>query len=125
MTTKVEKTSEIENLVLEDDGSEAVISTLDNDGNIETQVITQGEVGPQFDPLAAVGHALNGEPSEFEDQIKLGLADRIQDAIERKRDEAAQSIFGTQDQEVETDDLDANAEIPEEDNEVDSEEDEE
>ena len=104
--------------VKENDGAEAVVSTLDNDGNIETQIVTQGEVdSPQFDSMVAVKAALNAEPTEFEDQIKLGLANRIQDAIERKRDEVAQSIFGTQDQEVEIDNNDAK-----ENEEVDSEE---
>jgi hypothetical protein len=87
---------------------DAVVTTLDKDGNITSDTIEVGEVG--FDPSAAVAHALNGEPLEFENQIKLGLADRLQNAVERKRDEVAQAIFGPQDQEVETDNLDADEE---------------
>lgn len=115
----------IDNLKEDESSPNAVISTLDNDGNIDHEEVEVGEVGPQFDPLAAVDHALNGEPLEFEDQIKIGLADRIQNAIERKRDEVAQDIFGNPDTEVAVDDSDAEEGDTEEDAEVDSEEEEE
>jgi hypothetical protein len=100
---------DIEDIVIQEDQNH-FSATLNNDGTVDTQDLTPdsgNDDALRFDALNAVHAALNSEPSEFEGQIKLGLADRIQNAIERKRDEVAQAIFGNQDQEIETDDPDA------------------
>lgn len=96
-------------------------ATLNNDGTVETQDLTP-ETGNddtvRFNAIAAVDAALNGQALDFEKEIKTGLADRIQNAVERKRDEVAQSVFGTPNQEVASDDSDDSEEIEtEEDNE--------
>lgn len=49
----------------------------------------------EYDSQQAVAFAMSGKPVEFEDQVKLGLSDRILDAIEAKRVETASKIFGT------------------------------
>jgi hypothetical protein len=105
--------------VNEDNSPNATISTLNNDGTIDTQDVSVGEIGPPFDPHAAVAAALNGEPLEFEKQIKLGLADRIQNAVERKREDVAQAIFGNPNEEEPTssDDAEVGDEEDEEDEE--------
>lgn len=121
MTTKVEKLPEPQ--TLEEDPSH-FSATLNNDGTVETEDLTPdsgNEDKLRFDALAAVQAALSAEPTEFENQIKLGLADRIQDAVERKRDEVAQAIFGPQDSQDEADDPDAQEtpEVEDEDNQED------
>jgi hypothetical protein len=93
--------------VNENASPDATISTLNNDGTIDTKEVSVGEIGEPFDPHAAVTAALNGEPLEFEKQIKLGLADRIQNAVERKREDVAQAIFGNPNEEEPTSSDDA------------------
>jgi hypothetical protein len=48
---------------------------------------------PKYDALAAVQAALNAKPTEFEDQINGLLADKLQAAVEKRREEIARSIF--------------------------------
>jgi hypothetical protein len=99
------------------DPTHAVSATLNNDGTVDTQDLTPdsgNDDALRFNAMAAVQAALNQEPTEFGRQIQLGLADRVQDAVERKRDEVAQAIFGPSDQEVAVDDNDATSEDDEE-----------
>lgn len=62
---------------------------------------------PKYTPMMAIHHALHGKPVEFENTIKGLLADRIQVASEKKREEVAKSVFGNPDTEVESEDNDA------------------
>jgi hypothetical protein len=111
---KVEETK-----VVAEDGNDPThfSATLNNDGTVDTQDLTPdsgNDDALRFNAMAAVQAALNQEPTEFGRQIQLGLADRVQDAVERKRDEVAQAIFGPSDQEVAVDDNDATSEDDEE-----------
>jgi hypothetical protein len=49
----------------------------------------------EYDANRAVTLALAGKPVEFESEVRVGLADKILDAIEAKRVEVASKIFGT------------------------------
>ena len=49
----------------------------------------------EYDAKQAVSFAMAGKPTEFEDQVRTGLADRILDSIEAKRVETASKIYGT------------------------------
>jgi hypothetical protein len=111
---KVEETT-----VVAEDGNDPThfSATLNNDGTVDAQDLTPdsgNDDALRFNAMAAVQAALNQEPTEFGRQIQLGLADRVQDAVERKRDEVAQAIFGPSDQEVAVDDNDAPSEDDEE-----------
>lgn len=108
----MEEVHEGQTVMLENDPTH-FSATLNNDGTVDTEDLTPdsgNDDALRFNALAAVQAALNSEPSAFEDEIKAGLGLRIQDAIERKRDEIAQAIFGNEDQEVDTDNDDATPE---------------
>jgi hypothetical protein len=47
-----------------------------------------------YDGMSAVSFALNGKPVEFQDMINVGLAARLENAIDLKRQEVASSVFG-------------------------------
>lgn len=85
------------------------IATLNQDGTTTVQDLTPetGENATPYSALQAVQSALTQEPSEFENMIKLGLADRLQNAVEKRREEVAQSIFGNKDAEEPIDDNNA------------------
>jgi hypothetical protein len=62
---------------------------------------------PKYTTMMALHQALHQKPVEFENTINGLLADRIQNAVEKKREEVAKSVFGNTDTEIEADDQDA------------------
>ena len=59
--------------------------------------IIESEETPKYayDGMSAVKFALNGKPVEFQDMINAGLAARLENAVEVKRQEVAGSTFGS------------------------------
>lgn len=83
-------------------------ATLNQDGTVDIKDLTPVTgVESGYSAIAAVQAALSQEPLEFENMVKLGLADRLQGAVEKRREEVAQSIFGTENSEVPADDNNA------------------
>lgn len=62
---------------------------------------------PKYTTMMALHQALHAQPVEFETTVNGLLSNRIMDAIEKKREDVAKSIFGTPEQEVEADDTNA------------------
>lgn len=62
---------------------------------------------PKYTTMMALHQALHAQPVEFENTINGLLADRIQTAVEKKREEVAKSVFGNPDTEVEPENNDA------------------
>ena len=56
----------------------------------------------KYSSMIALHHALHGKPVEFQDEINGLLANRITDAIEKRREEVAREVFGDQVPEVQT-----------------------
>lgn len=54
---------------------------------------------PKYDALTTVQQALEAKPVEFEKSVNGMLADRLQAAVEKRREEIASSIFNSQDEE--------------------------
>jgi hypothetical protein len=49
---------------------------------------------------AAVAHAISGQPLDFENATKHILAQKMQDAVDAKREEVAKSMFGNSEAEA-------------------------
>lgn len=47
-----------------------------------------------YDGYAACDFAINGQPVEFKDMINVGLAARVQNSIDSKREAVAIGLFG-------------------------------
>jgi hypothetical protein len=62
---------------------------------------------PKYTAMMALHQALHSKPVEFETTVNALLADRIQNAVEKKREEVAKSVFGNPDTEVQADDNNA------------------
>jgi hypothetical protein len=62
---------------------------------------------PKYTTMMALHQALHAKPVEFEATINGLLADRLQTAVEKKREEVAKTVFGNPDHEVEANDTDA------------------
>ncbi len=58
---------------------------------------------PKYTTMVALHHAIHQKPIEFGQQVNGLLADRIQNAVEKKREEVANNIFGAPDKEPEVD----------------------
>lgn len=96
-------------------------ATLNQDGTVDIEDLTPdiGDTDPSgYSALRAVQHALSKEPLEFENMVKVGLADRLQNAVDQRREEIAQSIFNNEDEEIGDDDNDADDNNASEDEEV-------
>lgn len=52
------------------------------------------ENDPRYDAMAAVKFAINGSPVEFEDMVNAGLAARVINSVDIKREEVAKGLFG-------------------------------
>src|SRR5690349_18396850 len=67
-----------------------------------TDIIESDDNKYAYDGMAAVQFAVNGKPVEFQDMINLGLAAKLEAAVDRKREEVAGSVFGSPQQPEET-----------------------
>lgn len=83
--------------------------------------IVEDEADPKYTSMMAVHHALHAEPVEFEKSVNALLADRIQNAVEKHREQVANDIFGNPNQEPEVDDLNQEEDGTEETGELESE----
>jgi hypothetical protein len=96
--------------LLEDEKTPDTFSaTLNQDGTVDIKDLTP-ETGEDvatsnYSALQAVQYAMAQEPSSFEDMIKLGISDRLQDSVEKRREEVAKSIFGNEDPEEPFEDM--------------------
>lgn len=68
---------------------------------VEATVVVENEAEPKYTSMMAVHHALHAEPLEFEKSVNGLLADRIQNAVEKHREQVANSIFGNPDEQPE------------------------
>lgn len=62
---------------------------------------------PKYTTMMALHQALHQKPVEFGQTINGLLADRIQNAVEKKREEVAKSVFGNTESDVQPEDNDA------------------
>jgi hypothetical protein len=69
-----------------------------------TNPIVEDGTDPKYTAMVALNHALYQHPLEFETTVNGMLADRIQDAVEKKREEVAKSVFNGEEPKVASDD---------------------
>lgn len=75
----------------------------------ETEIVEDGNA-PKYTAIMAMHQAIHAKPVEFTNTVNNMLVDKAAVAVEKRREEIAQRIFGNQNQEPEAVDNDAQPE---------------